>query len=92
VLISNAGRSQRAAWEDIDLEVDRELFDLNVFSLVNLNRKVVRYFLNQGSGQLAVTSSIGGKIGIPYSGSYTASKFALHVRFIVLLLLVSSQV
>ncbi|CAL8095442.1 unnamed protein product [Orchesella dallaii] len=81
VLISNAGRSQRASWVDIELEVDKNLFDLNVFSLLNLNRIVLRYFLDNNKGQLAVTSSVAGKIGAPFSGSYTGSKFALHGYF-----------
>jgi len=81
VLISNAGRSQRANWVDIEIEVDKSLFELNVFSLLNLNRIVLRYFLANGRGQLAVTSSLAGKIGAPFSGSYTGSKFALHGYF-----------
>ncbi|ODM94851.1 Dehydrogenase/reductase SDR family member 7 [Orchesella cincta] len=81
VLISNAGRSQRANWVDIELEVDKNLFELNVFSLINLNRIVLRYFLANGRGQLAVTSSVAGKIGAPFSGSYTGSKYALHGYF-----------
>jgi len=81
VLVSNAGRSQRAKWDEIETEVDKQLFDLNVFSLVNLNRIVLRYFFKVGGGQLDVTSSIAGKIGAPNSGSYTASKFALHGYF-----------
>jgi len=81
VLISNAGRSQRANWVDIELEVDKSLFELNVFSIINLNRKVLRYFLDNKRGQLAITSSTAGRVGVPYSGSYTGSKFALHGYF-----------
>lgn len=81
VLISNAGRSQRAQWQDIDLQVDRELFDLNVFSLVHLNRIVLRHFLDKNAGHLAVVSSIAGVIGAPFSGTYSGSKFALHGYF-----------
>jgi len=79
ILVSNAGRSQRAKWHEISPEVDKELFELNVFSLINLNRIVTRHFLEVGRGQLVVMSSIAGKIGAPQSGSYTGSKFALHV-------------
>lgn len=68
---------------DTDLDVDKAMFDLNVFSIVNLNRIVLRYFLENKRGQVAVTSSIAGKIGAPFSGSYTGSKFALHVSFIM---------
>ena len=77
--MSNAGRSQRAKWHEIELQVDKELFDVNVFSLINLNRIVVKHFLEVGGGQLAVTSSTAGILGVPYSGTYTASKHAIHV-------------
>ena len=39
VLVHNAGRSQRARWEHTDMEVDRNIFELNVFSVVNLTRQ-----------------------------------------------------
>jgi len=81
LLISNAGRSQRAHWQNIDLQVDRDLFELNVFSLIHLNRIVLRHFLSVNSGQLAVVSSIAGVIGAPFSGTYSGSKFALHGYF-----------
>jgi len=81
VLISNAGRSQRALWQDIELSVDKELFELNVFSVVNMNRIVLKYFLEKGGGQFGVVSSAAGKVGVPNSGTYTASKHALHGYF-----------
>ncbi|CAL8073687.1 unnamed protein product [Orchesella dallaii] len=81
ILVSNAARSQRANWEEIESEVDKELFDLNVFSLLALNRVVLKYFCRVGKGQLAVVSSVAGKIGLPFSASYVGSKFALHGYF-----------
>ncbi|CAG2115851.1 unnamed protein product [Medioppia subpectinata] len=55
------------------------MFDVNVFGLINLTRIVLRYFLdNHMKGHFAVTSSTAGKLGVPNSGSYTASKHALH--------------
>lgn len=79
ILVNNAGRSQRAIWEDIEIEVDRNLFELNVFGMINLSRIAVKYFLSKGQGHIAVTSSTAGIIGAPFSGSYTASKHAIHV-------------
>ncbi|XP_042878761.1 dehydrogenase/reductase SDR family member 7-like [Penaeus japonicus] len=81
ILVCNAGRSQRGRWEMIDLGVDRDLFELNVFSLIALSRRVVKYFLEKGKGHLAVTSSTAGKLGAPMSASYTASKHALQGYF-----------
>jgi len=81
VIIHNAGRSQRARWEKIDIEVDRSLFKLNVFSIVNLTRLILPHMREEGRGSLAIVSSIAGKLGAPFSGSYSGSKFALHGYF-----------
>ncbi|KAF6205938.1 hypothetical protein GE061_020114 [Apolygus lucorum] len=69
ILVNNAGRSQRAVWETIEPEVDRDLFNLNVFSVVSLSRLAVKYFQKVGKGHLVATSSIAGVIGAPFSGS-----------------------
>lgn len=80
VLVNNAGRSQRAEWTKIDINVDRELFELDVFSVVHLSRLVVSYYEQHNQlGQVAVTSSTAGLIGAPNSASYTGAKHALHV-------------
>lgn len=81
ILVSNAGRTQRGRWEMIELDVDRELFNLNVFSLISLARIVSKYFLEKGQGHFAVTSSTAGKLGVPMSAAYTASKHALQGYF-----------
>ncbi|XP_050525504.1 dehydrogenase/reductase SDR family member 7 isoform X3 [Daktulosphaira vitifoliae] len=81
ILINNAGRSQRAKWEDIELSVDREAFDLNVFAAINLSRIAVRYFNQIGSGQLVATSSVAGIVPPPFSATYNATKHALHGYF-----------
>nr|CAD7455045.1 unnamed protein product [Timema tahoe] len=78
VLVNNAGRSQRCVWEEVELEVDRQMFELNVFGVINLTRIAVRYFLEKGAGHVAATSSIAGVQGVPFSGTYTATKHALH--------------
>ncbi|XP_064535391.1 dehydrogenase/reductase SDR family member 7 [Drosophila montana] len=80
VLVNNAGRSQRANWTEIEIQVDRDLFELDVFSVVHLSRIVVRYFLEQngGRGHIAATSSIAGFSPVPFSATYCAAKHALN--------------
>lgn len=80
VLVNNAGRSQRASWEDIKVEVDRDLFELDVFSVVNLSRIAVRYFLQlpNGRGHIVATSSIAGLCSVPFSATYCAAKSAIN--------------
>ncbi|XP_011178430.1 dehydrogenase/reductase SDR family member 7 [Zeugodacus cucurbitae] len=80
ILVNNAGRSQRASWEDIQVQVDRDLFELDVFSVVNLSRIVVRYFLEQPNrrGHIVTTSSIAGLAPVPFSSTYCAAKSAIN--------------
>ncbi|KAF5301243.1 hypothetical protein FQR65_LT00943 [Abscondita terminalis] len=78
ILFNNAGRSQRALWEYIDVEVDKEMFELNVFSLINLTRIAIKYFNTRGRGHVAATSSLAGFVSAPHSASYTGAKHALH--------------
>lgn len=81
VLVHNAGKSQRARWEYIEMPVDRDMFDLNVFSVVNLTRLVIPQFEKQGGGTFAVTSSLAGIMGIPFSGTYCGTKHAINGYF-----------
>ena len=80
MLVNNAGRSQRAEWHRIDIKVDKELFDVNLFGILHLTRIVLPHFLEKGKGHIAVTSSVCGKVGAPCSASYNGTKHALHVR------------
>lgn len=81
ILLNNAGRSQRAIWDNIELTVDKQLFDLNVFGVINLSRVALEHFNKKGSGHIAVVSSLAGVMGVPYSGSYTGSKHAIQGYF-----------
>ncbi|KAL0109594.1 hypothetical protein PUN28_014564 [Cardiocondyla obscurior] len=81
ILVNNAGRSQRAKWADIDLAVDKEMFDLNVFSIMSLSRQAIKHFLKVGGGQIINTSSFAGILPIPMSATYCGTKHALHGYF-----------
>lgn len=81
ILINNAGTAQRAKWHEVDLEVDRQMFDLNVFGPVSLTQLVLPHMMARGKGHLVVTSTLAGKIGVPFSRSYNGSKFAINGYF-----------
>lgn len=82
ILINNAGRSQRALFKNIDIQVDKKLFEINVFSVVNLSRIVLNYWLKEKiAGHFVITSSTLGKIGLLEASSYAGSKHALHGIF-----------
>lgn len=77
-MVHNAGRSQRAMWENINLEVDKAIFELNVFSVIPLSQ-LARYFTERGGSHLVTMSSLACVVGAPYSDSYTATKYAIMV-------------
>lgn len=79
--MNNAGRSQRALWEDIEISVDEEMFHLNVLSPIALSRLVAKYFCKMNAGHFVVTSSVAGVTGAPFSATYCANKFALNVIY-----------
>lgn len=82
ILVNNAGRSQRASFEKIDISVDEEMFRLNVFGPIHLTRIVVDYWYKFNlKGQIAVTSSVAGIMGAPFSCTYSGTKYALHGYF-----------
>lgn len=82
ILVNNAGRSQRASFEKIDINVDEDMFKVNVFGPINLTRLLVDHWKKTNhKAQVAVTSSVAGVFAAPFSCTYSATKFALHGYF-----------
>jgi short-subunit dehydrogenase len=77
-LILNAGRSQRALALDTPTELSREVFDLNLFSVISLGQMVLADMVAQGGGHLVLMSSVAGLFGLPGQSTYSATKFALN--------------
>ncbi len=77
VLINNAGISQRSLFVDTDLSVYRKIFSVDVMGPIALTKCVLPEMLSQGSGHIVVTSSIAGKMGVPYRTGYCAAKHAV---------------
>ena len=81
ILINNGGVSQRSLSENTQIEVDKRIMDINYLGTVALSKAILPHFIENKSGQFAVTTSIVGKIGTPLRSSYAASKHALHGFF-----------
>ena len=77
LLINNAGISQRSLCVDTELSVYRRIFDVDVIGQIAMTKAVLPTMLKQGSGHVAVTSSIAGKVGVPYRTGYCAAKHAV---------------
>lgn len=77
LLYNNAGISQRSKALDTDMKTYRTLFEVDVFGQIALTKEVLPRMIEQGQGHLAVTSSIAGKLGVPYRTGYCAAKHAM---------------
>lgn len=77
VLINNAGISMRALFADTDLDVIRQLMDINFWGMVYCTKYALPYLL-ETKGSVVGISSIAGYKGLPGRTGYSASKFAMH--------------
>ena len=78
VLINNAGMGIGGC---IELATDEEIalqMNTNFMGMANMCKAVLPIFRKQRSGKIINISSIGGVMGLPYQGFYSASKFAIE--------------
>lgn len=78
VLINNAGFGFFGTVENTPASVVREIFDLNFAAPLLASQLVIPIMRAQGSGHIINVSSVAGKRGLPLSGIYCATKFALN--------------
>ena len=77
VLINNAGISQRSSCVTTQMSTYRALFEVDVFGQIALTKLVLPLMIERGSGHIAVTSSVAGKLGVPFRTGYCAAKHAV---------------
>ena len=78
VLVNNAGMGIGGPLEFATEAEIREQMDANFMGLVHCVNAVLPYMRRQGSGKIIALSSIGGLMGLPFQGFYSASKFAIE--------------
>ena len=78
VLVNNAGMGIGGPLEFATEEEIRLQMDTNFMGLVHCVDAVLPYMRKQGSGKIIALSSIGGLMGLPFQGFYSASKFAIE--------------
>lgn len=78
VLFNNAGLTLNGAIEDIGIEEARYHFQVNLFGLASLTKKIIPYMRKAQSGTIINTTSVGGKMYSPLGAWYHASKHALE--------------
>ncbi|WP_370477000.1 SDR family NAD(P)-dependent oxidoreductase [Tamlana flava] len=77
ILVNNAGVSMRGKFSNLNSDVFKRVFDINVFASVNLSKLALPYLRNS-KGSLVFVSSVAGIRGLPSNSAYCSSKMALR--------------
>ena len=78
VFINNAGMGIGGPLEFTSIEDAQKQMDVNFMGMVRFLNAVVPVMRTQRHGHIICISSIGGLMGLPYQGMYSASKFAIE--------------
>jgi NAD(P)-dependent dehydrogenase (short-subunit alcohol dehydrogenase family) len=77
-VVNNAGISIMGSVEDTSIEEAKAQLETNFFGVLRVCRATLPSLRNQGGGHVVNISSLAGVIGLPFSGLYSASKWALE--------------
>jgi NAD(P)-dependent dehydrogenase (short-subunit alcohol dehydrogenase family) len=78
VLVNNAGYGYLAAIEEGEDAAVRDMFETNVFGLVDMTKAVLPLMRKQHSGLIVNVSSIGGLTSFAATGFYHGTKYAVE--------------
>lgn len=77
VFISNAGMGIGGPLEFCSVTNIQYQMDVNFMGMVRWLSHIIPVMRKQGNGKIVCISSIAGRLGLPYQGAYSASKFAI---------------
>ncbi|HAU22377.1 MAG TPA: short-chain dehydrogenase, partial [Erythrobacter sp.] len=77
VAVANAGVSQRSQALKTDMQVYRDIIDIDLTAQIAFSQALIGPMVERGSGALLFISSIAGKVGVPMRTAYSAAKFGL---------------
>lgn len=78
ILVNNAGVGMKGPVESLDLEKWRECLEVNLISPVRLVQAFLPALKQSPGAAIVQISSVLGKVSVPYTGGYNASKYALN--------------
>mgnify|MGYP001483999757 CR=1 FL=1 len=78
VLINNAGMHTGGPIETTPAEFMKLQIDTSYMGMVHLTREALPHMRSNGGGMIINISSIGGLMGLPFQGYYSAAKFAVE--------------
>lgn len=77
IVVANAGVVSTGPLEDVTDEIWRQLVDTNLTGVFHTLRAAVPIMRRQRFGRIVVTSSMGGRMGIPELAPYNATKWGV---------------
>ncbi len=77
IFVANAGISQRSPAVETDMQVYRDIIDIDLTAQIAATQALLPHMTGRGSGKLAFISSIAGKVGVPMRTAYCAAKHGL---------------
>jgi gluconate 5-dehydrogenase len=77
ILVNNAGFIRRESLLDVDADVWRQTFDVNVTAAMLVSRALVPDMIEAGAGKIVNVSSVLGRVARAETGAYAATKAAL---------------
>lgn len=77
LVMNSAGVTQPGYFQELDLEIFRQMMEVNYFGTLHVIKVVLPGMLRRGSGHIVNVSSLAGHIGVYGYTAYGASKFAL---------------
>lgn len=79
LVIANAGISAGTAGGAEDYLQIKNIFDTNLYGVINIIQPVIPYMQTRKSGQIAIISSLASFVSLPSCPSYSASKSAVRI-------------
>jgi len=77
VLINNAAQGESGSLAEVDIDTVRRLFEVNVFSTLELTQIVIKGMVERDGGSVIFISSIAGRVPVPFLMPYSMTKFAI---------------
>ncbi len=77
IFVANAGVSQRSQALKTDIQVYRDIIDIDLTAQIAATQALLPHMAERGSGRFVFISSIAGKVGVPMRTAYCAAKFGL---------------
>ena len=77
VLVANAGVVSTGPLDEVTDEIWHQLVDTNLTGVFHTLRAAIPVMRRQRFGRIVVTSSMGGRMGIPELGAYNATKWGV---------------